>query len=151
MKHNNYGKRNYKRTDNQPTEISRTSDKLRASAFTLYKDFSSEDLYLPDGTAYRVALSLRRTETNQLRKFYTLIKEAEQISKTAGFEAGRDKLYTIVPIMAYAVAREYVDRDLYELIRVCVNSNKLKSEKDIKTFSKFFESIIAYRKEGKQK
>jgi len=75
-----------------------------------------------------------------------MVKEAEELTKTDGFEKGLEKMFMILPLVAYAVGRELVEKDFFELMKVCINNDKLKSDKDIYTFSKFFESIVAYLK-----
>ena len=122
---NYYG--NY-RQDNRPeSNIKKIINIIKNTKQTLFKDFISEDLYLPEGKAYQIANELTKTKTNQIRKVFSMIKEAEYKAKNKDFESGRDTLYMIVPLMAYSVSRELVDKDLFELIKVCITSEKIKS------------------------
>ncbi len=148
MSRNNYGNRNYnqQRKGFQERDAVVISREIKNADVTLFKCLTKEDLYLPEGKAYKIANGFKSTKSNQIRKIYSMVKEAEELTRTDGFEKGLEKMFMILPLVAYAVGRELVEKDFFELMKVCINNDKLKSDKDIYTFSKFFESIVAYLK-----
>lgn len=122
------------------------TQKISKSGNPLSKDLTSEDIYLPDGKAAIIASELFKTSSNQVRKFYGMIKEAEHFAENGEFAKGKDKLYMIVPLAAYAFGRDLMDDNFYEFIKACIKKEKILSNDDIYTFSHFFESIVAYSK-----
>jgi len=126
--------------------IVKIAKEIKANPKPLSEQLSSSDLYLPDGKAHKVALNLQKTNSNQIRKLFAMVKEAEHVAKTSSFTLGQEKLFMIIPMTAYAVGRELIHRDFYSLLESSINTIKIKSIKDIEIFSKFFESIVAYLK-----
>ena len=132
------------------SEIDKINKYLFTNDSTLKNLFNTKDLYLPDGVAYKIAYNLKRTNTNQLRKFLSMIKEAEHYAKNVSLDAGKEKLYRIVPLAAYAVGRKLFEKDFFDFIKNCITPKRLASLDDIIKFSTLFESIIAYRKEREE-
>jgi CRISPR type III-A-associated protein Csm2 len=117
--------------------------------------FTVNAIALPEtGLAYRVANEMRSSiNPTQFRKFYDLVKSAKDISKES-FEKGREKLYSLVPQVAYSVGRNLCDKNLFKLIKEAIVPAKIQDKKDIEAFADFFEAMVAYRKfidkEGKR-
>ncbi len=117
--------------------------------------FTVDAISLPvTGLAYKVAYEMKGSiNPTQFRKFYDLVKSAKDISKES-FEKGREKLYSLVPQIAYSVGRNLCDRNLYKLIKEAIIPAKIQDKKDIEAFADFFEAMVAYRKfidkEGKR-
>lgn len=118
---------------------------------TIEKMFGPNDLYLPDGIAYKIAHNLRSTNSNQLRKFFSMIKEAEYYAKNSNLNSGKEKLYRIIPLAAYSVGRGLLDKDFFEFLKICIKPERINSLEDIMKFSTLFESIVAYYKEREAK
>jgi len=132
-------------SQNQESMTVKIANELKALPKPLSEILTTVDVYLPEGKAHRIANDLRNTTSNQVRKIFSMVKEAEALGKK-DFNKGREKLFMIVPISAYAVGRKLIDQDFYKLLEVCINMTKIKTGKDIEMFSKFFESIVAYLK-----
>ncbi|HOI47456.1 MAG TPA: type III-A CRISPR-associated protein Csm2 [Bacilli bacterium] len=143
MRDNRYGGYNQQFEDSVIVKIAK---ELKANPKSCSEQLTMSDLYLPDGKAHKVANNLQKTNSNQVRKLFSMIKEAEHLAKTSEFSKAQEKLYMIIPMTAYAVGRELIHKDFYSLLETLISPSKIKTSKDIETFSKFFESIVAYLK-----
>lgn len=93
----------------------------------------------------------KEMKTTQLRKVFTAIKQMDLKVRGKSDEAPFDDnaLFMLVPQLAYAKAREFINKDFYELMKTIIGdgqSGKIKKVKDFKRFSEFMTAIVAYHK-----
>ncbi len=93
----------------------------------------------------------KEMKTTQLRKVFTAIKQMDL--KVRGRQDDDNfsdhALFMLVPQLAYAKARGFINKDFYELIRTIIGDGqkgKIKNVKDFKRFSEFMTAIVAYHK-----
>lgn len=87
----------------------------------------------------------------QLRKVFHALKEkerklkAKKDSEELGSEDKSD-LYLVAPELAYARGRGLIPQDFYELMRVCLSSEKLQTVLDFRRLIQFITAILGYHK-----
>lgn len=118
--------------------IAKIGDKPLSQSLTI------DDINLPNGIAYQIADIKNLMNTNQLRKFFDMIKNVED--HTNNVARCQEELIKILPQIAYSVGRKNCDSDFFELMKACISKKTLFSEKDIKTLIDFVTSIVAYHK-----
>lgn len=105
-----------------------------------------------DGYAYVIAKNLvcKKSEnlnTNQLRKFFTVIRKIEQKEKWVDVKSD---FYLLKPRIAVSVGRGNVPKPFFDLIIACMNKVDVGSEEEkmdnLDIFIEFFEAIVAYHK-----
>lgn len=120
------------------------------------KTFSELDpaFYAPEGkAAHVVALNVKNTmKVTQLRKFFGHIKQIEAKIKGKKNEETFDPthLYILMPELAYALGRNLISQDFYELMKICLSPKKIKTIGDFRRFVEFFSAILAYHKMVKE-
>lgn len=130
------------RNQNQFNDINVICEKIR-QANTLKDELTISNISLPGGYAEKVAKEIKEINTSQLRKFFSIVKHAEN---QKNFESSRDNLFALVPQMAYSVGRKICNPGLYYLVKTCIKPTKIQTNEDISAFVKFFEYIVAYTK-----
>ena len=90
-------------------------------------------------------------KTTQLRKVFTTIKQMDLKvkGKNDDDEFNDPSIYMMMPHLAYAKARKFINDDFYKLIKTIVGDGqkgKIKKVKDFKRFSEFMTAIVAYHK-----
>lgn len=151
-KNSNYGRGGNNQNRNQSNqggfqrddEISPVINKIN-SFKKLELGLTSAEVNLPDGLADTIAKKLKQMNTNQLYKFYAMVKEVESYYNT-DFNGALNQLYSVVPLVAYSVGRKNCPRNFYELLKACISPDKIKDGKDIKALIDFLEAIVAYFK-----
>lgn len=93
----------------------------------------------------------KEMKTTQLRKVFTAIKQMDlKVRGKRDDEIFSDHtLFMLVPQLAYAKARGFINKDFYELMKTIIGdgqSGKIKKVKDFKRFSEFMTAIVAYHK-----
>jgi CRISPR type III-A-associated protein Csm2 len=85
----------------------------------------------------------------QIRKFFSQIKRIE----TTELREKKDtdpidptKLYMLMPELAYGVGREVIDKEFYEVMKICLAGNKIQKVADFKRFVELLTAVIAYKK-----
>lgn len=93
----------------------------------------------------------KEMKTTQLRKVFTAIKQMD--IKVRGRQDddnfGDQGLFMLVPQLAYAKARGFVNKEFYDLMKIIIGDGqkgKIKKVKDFKRFSEFMTAIVAYHK-----
>lgn len=87
----------------------------------------------------------------QLRKTFHALKEKErkfrdrEDADPLGDEDKRE-IYLLIPQLAYARGRGLIPQTFYELMRVCLSSDKLKTIGDFRRLVEFITAILAYHK-----
>ncbi len=107
--------------------------------------------FVPPGKWADVIANKQEIKTTQLRKVFTSIKQMEmKVKGKKDNDAFSDPaLYMMVPHLAYAKARKYINEEFYNLIKTIIGdgiSGKINSVHDFKRFSEFMTAIVAYHK-----
>lgn len=116
---------------------------------TLSLGLTPELVNLPEGLADSAAYCLQKEgtklNTNQLRKFFSMVKEVEGYYKK-DFKRALNSLYLVIPLIAYSVGRKNCPKIFYELMTKCITPIKIKEPNDIESLIDFLEAIVAYSK-----
>ena len=108
--------------------------------------FSLEDMYLPGGTIFKIALAIKEIKTNQLRKIFENVENAYQLALSGNFNKASETLFMIVPSVAYATGRNLIDpKDFNTFIQLMITPSRIKSNDDIITFFRMMQTILAYK------
>lgn len=104
-----------------------------------------------DGLADQVvqAVGTDKLKPSQLRKVFHTLKTIQQKVKQQGDENDRfdsTELLRLMPTLAYAVGRELIPRDFYQLLREVFNAGRLQTNADFLRAFDFVEAILAYHK-----
>ncbi|MEA3402817.1 MAG: type III-A CRISPR-associated protein Csm2 [Armatimonadota bacterium] len=111
------------------------------------------DFAPPGGYADAVAQGLAQKDMkiSQLRRFFGEIKSFEakcRQQRQQGTEAYElDEEFLLLPEVAYAVGRKLVPEAFYDLVRACINKDKVRSIDDMERFIEFMTAIVAYHKQ----
>jgi CRISPR type III-A-associated protein Csm2 len=84
----------------------------------------------------------------QLRKVFHTLKRMQQgvKGKKADDPFDRTELLKLIPELAYATGRGLLPQKFYELLRLCLSSEKVKTNADFLRAFDFVEAILAYHK-----
>lgn len=108
--------------------------------------FSLEDLYLPGGTIFNIALAIKDIKTNQLRKIFENVEDAYQLALSDNFHKASETLFMIVPSVAYATGRNLIDpKDFNTFIQLMITPKRIQSNDDIITFFRIMQTVLAYK------
>ena len=116
-----------------------------------------EDFAEPDGVADGLAQKWTRSggetlKATQLRRFFHAIKKVERSLKGRETETQalppevRQQLLPVMPELAYARGRKLIPQDFYDLMKTCLQSEKLQTVQDFNVFVAFLTAILAYHK-----
>lgn len=147
-------------TTHQEEGINGVIKKISSADFT-FSQLTPEEFAPIGGDAYVVATKKeegkdkRRLKITQLRKLFAEIKRLEQEVKGKRddeplTEEFYNKLWLLQPELAYARGRDLVDKSFFELMRVSLSENKLKTVGDFRRFAQFLTAIVAYSKYVKE-
>lgn len=99
------------------------------------------------GYADIIAKNLKDLNTTQLRKFFGAVRLIEQKKEWEEIEVG---FYLLKPQLAAAKGRNLVPKEFYDVLMAAMRKVDVGSKEDklenFNTFTKFFESIVAYHK-----
>lgn len=119
------------------------------SLSTLLKpeDFAPEDA-VADVLASEFKDKLKPTQT---RKIFHTIKQLENANrrKEASDPLDTDarmRLTLLSPELAYAAGRELIPVKFYEILKLALGQDKLKTVEDLRRLSQFLTAVIAYQK-----
>lgn len=124
-------------------------------ADSLKKVFVPENYALPNGWAHKTAESLSKDamNSNQLRKIFTQLKTIEEkVDRNKDNELTdeqRNQILLLMPQIAYARGRNLITPPFYNLMKECINPEKMKDKKDYKSFVSFYTAVVAYSKMGR--
>lgn len=135
---NNYNNNDNKSVTGKVTEKIKKGGKL-SSTLTI------EDITLPEKDAYNIASEIKgKLNTNQLRKIFEQIKETE--NDLPDMKVVKNKLYKLLPLVAYAVGRDNCPPDFFKLLEACITDKALVDQEDVERLIEFLTSIVAYSK-----
>lgn len=110
------------------------------------EDYAPEDGGMANTIAIRSKEDMKFT---QIRKFFGHIKkiEATEIKGKKDMDkVESSKLYLLMPELAYGVGRKVVNREFYEVMKICLSKNKIKTVADFRRFIELLTAVIAYHK-----
>ncbi len=113
-------------------------------------DLSPTDFAEEGGLADSLASEFgEKLKPTQLRKVFTEIKRVRrdvehEMSPDAVFNQAR--LMMLMPTLAYAVGRDLLPRDFYEILKLCLGRERLKANADFLRTADFIEAVVAYHK-----
>lgn len=104
------------------------------------------------GDAIAVTL-MEKLKPTQLRKVFNPIKQIGRQLNVAGLKSSdpiptdqRSSILMLLPPLAYARGRDLIPEEFYQLLVVCLDSNKLKTVADFNRLDEFLTAILAYHK-----
>lgn len=134
---------NYNNNDNK-TITGKVTEKIKKGG-KLSSTLTIEDITLPEKDAYNVASDIKgKLNTNQLRKIFEQIKETE--NDLPDMKVVKNKLYKLLPLVAYAVGRDNCPKDFFKLLEACITDKALVDQEDVERLIEFLTSIVAYSK-----
>lgn len=118
---------------------------------TTLSALNPEDYALEKGIADTIAGKKGDMKFTQIRKFFGHIKKIETMElkgkkDTDPFDS--TKLYPVMPELAYSYGRDLITKDFYEVMKICLASNKIKTIADFKRFIELLSAVIAYNKKS---
>ena len=127
------------------TEVKQQVERLRRMNDLSPTDFAEEG-GLADSLAREFGDKLKPT---QLRKVFTEIKRIRRevehkMPPEAVFE--QTKLMRLMPTLAYAVGRELLPRDFYDILKLSFGRQRVQTNADFLRAADFVEAIVAYHK-----
>jgi CRISPR-associated protein Csm2 len=87
----------------------------------------------------------------QTRRIFHTIKQIERRNRRETDDESlsdddRLRLTLLAPELAYAVGRELIPREFYEALKLCLQSDKLKTVGDLRRLVQFISAVVAYQK-----
>jgi CRISPR-associated protein Csm2 len=109
-----------------------------------YEDFCEENKYA-HSLAQRWKGELKPT---QLRKVFNQLKDQKkEVQKRDVKEVfDRKNIIKLMPMLAYACGRDLIPKDFYDIMKICLSKEKLKTNKDFILLVEFIEAILAFHK-----
>ena len=111
------------------------------------QDFAAEGL-----VAETMAKSFKgKLKPTQMRKVFHSFKQIERrLRASKDEEAIRPELQAEislqVPNLAYAVGRELLPKDFYDVLKLCLHQEKIKTAADVRRLNQLLTAILAYQK-----
>ncbi len=120
----------------------------------LQKLDSMWDLHLnkfcePEGYAHSLVQRWGKEglKPTQLRKVFNQLKARKrEVEKERDKEFNREKILPLLPMLAYACGRDLIPKDFYDIMKICLGQEKLKTNKDFVRLVEFVEAILAFHK-----
>jgi len=115
------------------------------------RELDVKEFALEGGLADQViqAIGTARLKPTQLRKvFHTLKTMQQEVKKRANPSEPFDsaELLQLMPKLAYAVGRELIPKEFYQLLREVFDPKRLSTNADFLRAFDFVEAILAYHK-----
>lgn len=127
-----------------PLSVEEIKERLRG--LQTLEDLKREDFAEEDGWAFALARKFRdKLKPTQLYKVFSRIKsEARRVRGKAAEEFNRERILTLLPILAYSVGRGVLPKDFYDILKICLS--KVRTNGDFIRFTEFMEATLAYHK-----
>jgi len=112
-------------------------------------ELKSEDYALEGGIAETIARQKGDMKFTQLRKFFGHIKKLESTEikgKKGSDKIDPTKLFLLMPELAYGVGRGVISEEFYDVMKICLSGQKIKTVGDFKQFIQLLTAVIAYNK-----
>jgi len=124
--------------------VEQVKDHIRGlnSMSELEPKYFAEEGGLADSLASGLGSGLKPT---QLRKIFHAIKDMRrQVERQLEFD--RTELALIMPTLAYAAGRNLLPKDFYEVLKLCLGRERLRTKEDFLRTADFIEAVMAYHK-----
>lgn len=103
-----------------------------------------------NGYADKVAKASKGLNSNQIRKFFSVVREIDMKHKKDNWDKIKPEFYLLKPKFAYASGRGNIPKPFYNLMMKTMSKvdkgNDDEKLENFKTFVNFFEAIVAYHK-----
>ncbi|MCS6831275.1 MAG: type III-A CRISPR-associated protein Csm2 [Armatimonadota bacterium] len=113
-------------------------------------DLEVKEFALEEGLADKAvrAVGVANLKPTQLRKVFHTLKTMQQRVKTQPKEEAFDstELLQLMPTLAYAVGRDLIPKEFYQLLREVFHADRLQTNADFLRAFDFVEAILAYHK-----
>ncbi len=119
---------------------------------TLTKLLKPEEFALEGQVAADIAQRYKdELKPNQARRIFYTFKEIDRNTRHASAEDDlsdddRMRLTLLMPELAYAVGRDLIPREFYEVLRLCLQRDKLQTVGDLRRLVQFLSAVLAYQK-----
>lgn len=110
-------------------------------ADSLIQEFNKQRKELKPTQLRKVFHELKAIQRDVLREI-----KGEEDKKQSFDKPFRKRVMKLMPTMAYATGRGLIPRDFYEVMKMCLEPEKLKTYEDFLRVSEFIEAIMAYHK-----
>lgn len=123
--------------------------KKKIQAAKNFSDFDPEYFAKENGAAHIVAVDVKqKMKVTQLRKFFGHIKkiQAKYKGKNDEDRVEKNELYLLLPELAYALGRNLISPNFYELMKLSLGTSKIEKVKDFHRFIEFLSAVLAYHK-----
>lgn len=126
--------------------------RLLSQSGTLTKLLKPEEFALEGQVAADIAQRYKdELKPNQARRIFHTFKEIDRNTRHASAEADlsdddRMRLTLLMPELAYAVGRDLIPREFYEVLRLCLQRDKLQTVGDLRRLVQFLSAVLAYQK-----
>ena len=135
------------------TEITIDDVKERIRSLKTFSTIDPEFYAKENGAAHIIAKDVReKMKVTQLRKFFGHIKQiqAKYKGKKDDDKVEKGELYLLMPELAYALGRNLISKNFYELMKISLSSEKIPTVKDFNRFVDFLSAVLAYHKMEKE-
>lgn len=110
-------------------------------------DFASEN-QVAAKIAHDHQKDLKPTQT---RRIFHTIKQIEHHTRREADEENlsdddRMRLTLLSPELAYAVGRGLIPREFYEVLKLCLHREKMRTVGDLRRLAQFVSAVVAYQK-----
>lgn len=130
-------------------EITIDNVKQHIQSLKTFSTIGPEFYAKENGAAHIIAKDVReKMKVTQLRKFFGHIKQiqAKYKGKKDDDKVEKGELYLLMPELAYALGRNLISKNFYELMKTSLNSEKIPTVKDFNCFVDFLSAVLAYHK-----
>ena len=122
----------------------------RMNQLSAMSDLDPSEFAEENGLADSLAQKFRKDDLKptQLRKIFNTLKQIERGVKIRKLEDSleRTQLVRLIPELAYASGRGLIPKSFYELMKMCLSPQKLKTNEDFMRLMDFLTAILAYHK-----
>lgn len=131
--------------------VDELSRKLRQPG-TLASLLKPEDFALEGMVAEVIAREHKGDlKPTQTRRIFNTIKQVERRNRRSSDDEllsddDQMRLTLLAPELAYATGRRLIPEEFYGILRLCLNSDKLRTTGDLRRLVQFLSAVVAYQK-----
>jgi len=117
------------------------------------RDLDLEKVCIPEGYAEKIAKEFGDLKPTQLRKVFHELKRIERDVKKKG-EKGKfeyTRVAKLLPHLAYAKGRQLIPEKFYQMLKMCLDKQKLEINEDFLRLAEFVTAILAYHKSATER
>ena len=119
---------------------------------TLTRLLTPDDFASENQVAAKIAYDHKNDlKPNQTRRIFHTIKRIEQRTRRKTdddllTDKYRLDLTLLSPELAYAVGRDLIPREFYEVLKLCLHKDKMQTVGDLRRLEQFVSAVVAYQK-----